>query len=61
MRLELKDGLFQQQPSEMNPVLNQDMDEIVFKALSYDPEKRYDTCGEFHKALEAYRDKHMKN
>jgi serine/threonine protein kinase len=60
MRLELKDRLFQKKPSEMNPVLSRDMDEIVFKALSHDPEKRFGTCGEFLKAIEVYRDNHMK-
>ncbi|UCF85142.1 MAG: serine/threonine protein kinase [Desulfobacteraceae bacterium] len=60
MRLELKDRLFQKKPSEMNPVLNREMDEIVFKALSHDPENRYATCREFLKAIEVYRDNHMK-
>ena len=44
----------------MNPVLNPEMDEIVFKALSHDPENRYATCREFLEAIEAYRDNHMK-
>ena len=60
MRLELKDRLFQKKPSEMNPMLNREMDEIVFKALSHDPENRYATCREFLEAIEAYRDNHMK-
>jgi hypothetical protein len=61
MRLELKDRLFQKKPSEMNPTLTGRMDEIVFKALSHDPEGRYATGREFLKVLEAYQDRHLRN
>jgi serine/threonine protein kinase len=61
MRLELKDRLFQKKPSEMNPNLTGRMDEIVFKALSHDPEARYATGREFLKVLEAYQDRHLRN
>ncbi|MFO7739764.1 MAG: serine/threonine-protein kinase [Desulfatiglandaceae bacterium] len=60
-RLELKDRLFQKRPSEMNPMLNGGIDEIVFKALSHDPEKRYPTGNEFLKVLEAYQRQHASN
>jgi serine/threonine-protein kinase len=60
MKLKLKERLFQKMPSEMNPRLNPEIDKIVFKALSYDPERRYPTCKEFLDALVAYRNRHMR-
>jgi len=60
MKLKLKERLFQKMPSEMNPMLNPEIDKIVFKALSYDPERRYPTCKEFLDALAAYRNRHMR-
>lgn len=59
-RLELGDGLFQARPSELNPKLNPGMDEIVAKAVSFHPEKRYGNCGEFRDALRAYSDRYVK-
>ena len=59
MKLELKDRLFQKKPSEMNPMVDQKMDEIVLKALSYDPEKRYATCREFLQCLRVYMDRYL--
>jgi serine/threonine-protein kinase len=61
VRLELKERLFQRKPSDMNPTLNGGIDEIVFKALSHEPEKRYTTGKEFLNALEAYQDHHLRN
>jgi len=60
MKLKLKERLFQKMPSEINPRLNPELDKIVFKALSYDPERRYATCKEFLDALVAYRNCHMR-
>ncbi len=60
MKLGLKDRLFQKKPSEMNPMVDQKMDEIVFKALSYDPEKRYATCREFLQCLKVYMDRYLR-
>lgn len=60
MKLALKDRLFQKKPSEMNPMVDQKMDEIVFKALSYDPEKRYATCREFLQCLRVYMDRYLR-
>ena len=59
IKLELKDQILQKRPSEMNPRLNQEMDEIVFKAVSFDPEKRYSSCMQFKEALEVYRNRHL--
>ena len=60
MRLKLKERLFQKKPSEMNPILTREMDEIIFKAIAHDPENRYATCREFLEAIEGYRDHHIK-
>ncbi len=60
MRLKLKERLFQKKPSEMNPILNREMDDIVFKAIAHDPENRYATCREFLEAMKVYRDHHIK-
>jgi len=60
IRLKLKERLFQKKPSEMNPVLTREMDDIVFKAIAHDPENRYATCREFLEAIKVYRDHHIK-
>ena len=60
MRLKLKERLFQKKPSEMNPMLTREMDDIVFKAIAHDPENRYATCREFLEAIKVYRDHHIK-
>jgi serine/threonine-protein kinase len=60
MRLKLKERLFQKKPSEMNPMLTREMDDIVFRAIAHDPENRYATCQEFVEAIEGYRDHHIK-
>ena len=60
MRLKLKERLFQKKPSEMNPILTREMDDIVFKATAHDPENRYATCREFLEAIKVYRDHHIK-
>ena len=55
MKLELKDKLFQKKPSEMNSNIDPIMDKIIFKAISFDPEKRYPTSKKFLEYLEKYR------
>jgi len=59
MKLERKGQLFAQMPSERNPKLNKEMDEILLEALSYDPEIRYAKCRDFRDALEHYRDRFL--
>lgn len=55
-----KDRFFQRKPSEINSQLDPEIDEIIFKALWYEPEKRYATCREFLERLECYREHHFK-
>ena len=49
-----KSGLFLQEPSKINPILEKQMDEIVRTATAYEPEKRYPTCKDFIKDLQWY-------
>ncbi len=54
-------GLFAKKPSELNPKLSRDMDTILAKALSFDPNTRYQTCREFYEQLERYADQFVRN
>lgn len=59
MKVKCKDNIFTQKPSELNPVLHNDMDSIIMKATDQNPEKRYQTGREFIKDLEGYLKKHV--
>ena len=50
-----KAGIFQQEPSDLNPTLEKDMDKIVRRATAYDPDQRYATCQEFLKDIKWYQ------
>ena len=54
MKLSLKDRLFQQRPSQVHPVANRTLDEILFKALAFDRDRRYESCREFAAELETF-------
>jgi eukaryotic-like serine/threonine-protein kinase len=54
LKLILKDQLFQKKPSELNPFVDSDMDDIVFKALAHDSDKRYESCNAFLDNLRNY-------
>ena len=60
-KVELKNGLFAKRISEKNPRLNREMDRILSKALSFDPETRYANCREFREQLERYSEHYLKN
>jgi len=60
-KMERKNGLFVKKPSEMSPRLNKEMDRILSKALSFDPETRYATCREFREQLERYSEHYLRN
>ena len=60
-KINQKDGLFAKMPSEMNPGLNKEMDRILSKALSFDPETRYATCRDFSDQLERYSEHYLRN
>ena len=59
LKVKNKDGIFVKKPSELNSLLHEDMDRIIFKATQYDPEKRYQTGREFIKDLEMYLKTHV--
>ncbi len=54
MKISLKEKLFLKRPSEVHPAANRELDEIVFKALAFDADRRYDSCQTFARQLEAY-------
>jgi serine/threonine-protein kinase len=58
IKLRLKDRLFQKKPSQLNRALNQDIDDIMAKAVAYDKDQRYATCGEFAKDIDDYLRQH---
>jgi serine/threonine protein kinase len=58
MKLKMKDDFFLRRPSEINPMVHPELEKIVLKAVSFDPEKRYATCREFLNSLETYRERH---
>jgi serine/threonine-protein kinase len=61
LKLSLKDGFFQNRPSELNPNVDKEMEGIVLKALSFNPEKRYASSRAFLQDLEQYQARHMNN
>ena len=60
LKLRRKDRLFVIKPSEMNPMVNPDMDGVVFRATSFDPGDRFDSCAEFREALLDYQNRHLR-
>ena len=61
MKLELMDDLIPEMPSKHNLGVDKEMDRILSKALSFDPETRHTRCHEFREQLAAYVDHHLKN
>ena len=59
MKLNRHDQLFQEKPSQMNPHVRREMDSIVSRAVAFDPEKRYASCGEFKERLESYMKRYL--
>jgi len=59
LKLKAGDHLFKKKPSEMNPLFYPDMDRIVLKAISFNPEDRFASCSEFREALLDYEGRHL--
>ena len=55
MKLDEQDQLFLKKPSELNEAVHPDMDEIVLKATSFDPDMRFSDCREFLERLEEHQ------
>ena len=60
-KMDRRNGLFVKKITEMNPNLNKEMDAILSKALSFDPEARYATCSDFRMHLERYSERYIRN
>ena len=60
LKMERGNKLFQRKPSEMNKMVNHEMDRIVSKAISFDPEMRFATCQEFLECLEEYQERYLR-
>lgn len=58
VKLRLKDRLFMKKPSEMNPAVDPSLDSIVMRAVAYNKEQRYKTCGDFARSVEDYLETH---
>jgi serine/threonine-protein kinase len=54
-KLMLKDDFLQKRPSEINQILDSELDEIVAKATAFRTSDRFATCREFMERLEEYR------
>jgi serine/threonine-protein kinase len=54
IKLRLKDRLFMNKPSEINPALNSDLDDIILKAIAYEKNRRYASCDDFAKDIDEY-------
>ena len=48
------DTFFTARPSEINPSINSDLEEIIFKAIAANPNNRFADCLEFKTVLEDY-------
>lgn len=56
-KLLMKDDFLQKTPSQLNPSLDPEIDEIVSRATAFRPEDRFATCREFIQRLEEHRDR----
>ncbi len=59
LKVRSREGVFANMPSELNPLIHEDMDKIIRKATAYDPAKRYQTGREFIRDLEMYLRTHV--
>lgn len=57
IKLRLQDRLFSKLPSQVNPQADRDLDEIILRAVAYDKEGRFQSCGEFARHIETYLQK----
>lgn len=54
IKLRLQDRLFNKSPAQINPAVDEKLNDIVLKAVSYNTERRYQTCREFAQEIENY-------
>jgi serine/threonine protein kinase len=60
MKFQVELHLFEKPPSQLNPLLHREVDQVLLRALSPDPEKRYPSCAEFLECLKGYQIRHVK-
>jgi serine/threonine-protein kinase len=48
------DTFFTARPSEINPLINSELEAVIFKAIAAHPDNRFVDCHEFKTTLEAY-------
>ena len=54
LKVNMGDRLFTKRPSELNPRLHKKIDEIILRAVAYDPDRRFASCREFQSELKNY-------
>jgi serine/threonine protein kinase len=59
IKLRLQDRLFLKKPSQINPAINDVLDDIVLKAVAYNKQNRYTTCRDFAQDIERYMRRHL--
>lgn len=53
------DTFITRMPTEASPLINEELEKIIFKAIEVDVEKRYPDCESFKNDLTQFRDKHL--
>lgn len=59
LKVKSQESIFTQKPSELNPAVHKDMDDIIAKATQKDPDLRFQSGREFITELEYYLKKHV--
>jgi eukaryotic-like serine/threonine-protein kinase len=54
IKLRLQDRLFQKKPSQINPAINEVLDDIIARAVAFNKNDRYPNCREFARDIESY-------
>jgi serine/threonine protein kinase len=59
MKLSMKEKIFRKWPSQVHPMADRALDGILFRALAFDRDRRYESCSEFSSKLDAYLKKRL--
>lgn len=60
IKIRFQNRLFQKKPSQLNPAVDHELDNIVLKAVAYNKEARYTSCQAFAAAVEQYMQERYK-
>jgi serine/threonine-protein kinase len=58
IKLRLQDRIFMKRPSQINPAIAGELDDIIMKSVAYNKNNRYATCREFAREIERFLDRH---